>query len=96
MESAAQGIFVLKSDQPIESVAVFDDDAAVGSDSLSGEAVKGVLTFRNNPKKVQLKVALSSVSCANALANLKAEQPEWNFEKVRSDAENVGIACCRV
>ena len=48
--------FVLKSDQPIESVAVFDDDAAVGSDSLSGEAVKGVLTFRNNPKKVQLKV----------------------------------------
>lgn len=91
--------FVLKSDQPIESVAVFDDDAAVGSDSLSGEAVKGVLTFRNNPKKVQLKVALSSVSCANALANLKAEQPEWNFEKVRSDAEkrwNHMLSCVNV
>lgn len=91
--------FVLKSDQPIESVAVFDDDAAVGSDSLSGEAVKGVLTFRNNPKKVQLKVALSSVSCANALANLKAEQPEWNFEKVRSDAEkrwNCMLSCVNV
>lgn len=91
--------FVLKSDQPIESVAVFDDDAAVGSDSLSGEAVKGVLTFRNNPKKVQLKVALSSVSCANALANLKAEQPEWNFEKVRSDAEkrwNRMLSCVNV
>lgn len=91
--------FVLKSDQPIESVAVFDDDAAVGSDSLSGEAVKGVLTFRNNPKKMQLKVALSSVSCANALANLKAEQPEWNFEKVRSDAEkrwNRMLSCVNV
>lgn len=91
--------FVLKSDQPIESVAVFDDDAAVGSDSLSGEAVKGVLTFRNNPKKVQLKVALSSVSCTNALANLKAEQPEWNFEKVRSDAEkrwNCMLSCVNV
>lgn len=91
--------FVLKSDQPIESVAVFDDDAAVGVDSLSGEAVKGVLTFRNNPKKVQLKVALSSVSCANALANLKAEQPEWNFKKVRSDAErrwNRMLSCVEV
>lgn len=91
--------FVLKSDQPIESVAVFDDDTAVGVDSLSGEAVKGVLTFRNNPKKVQVKVALSSVSCANALANLKAEQPEWNFEQVRSDAEkrwNRMLSCVNV
>lgn len=91
--------FVLKSDQPIESVAVFDDDAAVGVDSLSGEAVKGVLTFRNNPKHVQLKVALSSVSCANALANLKAEQPGWNFEKVRTDAErhwNRMLSCVNV
>ena len=49
--------------------------------------MKGVLTFNNNPKNVQLKVALSSVSCANALANLEAEQPGWDFEKVRTDAE---------
>lgn len=91
--------FVLKSDQPIESVAVFADDVPAGQDSLSGEAVKGVLTFRNNLKHVQLKVALSSVSCANALANLKAEQPEWNFEKVRSDAErrwNRMLSCVEV
>lgn len=91
--------FVLKSDQPIESVAVFADDVPAGQDSLSGEAVKGVLTFRSNPKHVQLKVALSSVSCANALANLKAEQPEWNFEKVRSDAErrwNRMLSCVEV
>lgn len=91
--------FVLKSDQPIESVAVFADDVPAGQDSLSGEAVKGVLTFRNNSKHVQLKVALSSVSCANALANLKAEQPGWNFEKVRTDAErrwNRMLSCVKV
>lgn len=91
--------FVLKSDQPIESVAVFADDVPAGQDSLSGEAVKGVLTFRSNPKHVQLKVALSSVSCANALANLKAEQPGWDFEKVRSDAErrwNRMLSCVEV
>lgn len=94
-----KAFFVLKSDQPIESVAVFADDVPAGQDSLSGEAVKGVLTFRNNLKHVQLKVALSSVSCTNALANLKAEQPEWNFEKVRSDAErrwNRMLSCVEV
>lgn len=79
--------FVLKSEQPIESVAVFDDDTSAGLDTLSGKSVKGVLTFKDNPKNVQLKVALSSVSCANALENLESEQPGWDFEKVRTDAE---------
>ena len=91
--------FVLKSEQPIESVAVFDDDTPAGQDTLTGKAVKGVLTFEDNPKNVQLKVALSSVSCANALANLEAEQPGWDFEKVRTDAEkrwNEMLSCINV
>lgn len=91
--------FVLKSEQPIESIAVFDDDTPAGQDTLTGKAVKGVLTFKNNPKNVQLKVALSSVSCANALANLEAEQPGWDFEKVRTDAEkrwNQMLSCIDV
>ena len=91
--------FVLKSEQPIESVAVFDDDTPAGQDTLTGKAVKGVLTFKDNPKNVQLKVALSSVSCANALANLEAEQPGWDFEKVRTDAEkrwNEMLSCINV
>lgn len=91
--------FVLKSEQPIESVAVFDDDTPAGQDTLTGKAVKGVLTFKNNPKNVQLKVALSSVSCANALANMEAEQPGWDFEKVRTDAEkrwNEMLSCIDV
>ena len=91
--------FVLKSEQPIESVAVFDDDTPVGQDTLTGKAVKGVLTFKGNPKNVQLKVALSSVSCANALANMEAEQPGWDFEKVRTDAEkrwNEMLSCIDV
>lgn len=91
--------FVLKSEQPIESVAVFDDDTPAGQDTLTGKAVKAVLTFKNNPKNVQLKVALSSVSCANALANLEAEQPGWDFEKVRTDAEkrwNQMLSCIDV
>jgi predicted alpha-1,2-mannosidase len=32
---------------------------------------------------IQVKVAVSAVSAANALANLDAEIPDWDFEKVR-------------
>jgi predicted alpha-1,2-mannosidase len=34
---------------------------------------------------ILIKVAISSVSAANALKNLDAEIPDWNFEKVRDD-----------
>ena len=78
--------FVLKSEQPIERLDVFQDDNSTGQDALEGVGVKGVLTFEGNPRKVQVKVALSSVSCANALANMEAELPAWDFDKVRSSA----------
>ena len=35
--------FTLKCDQPIESLAVFNDDEAAGNDELTGESVKGVI-----------------------------------------------------
>lgn len=91
--------FVLRSEQPIERMDVFDDDNPAGQDSLTGAAVKGVLTFKGQPQHVQLKVALSSVSCANAMANLEAEQPGWDFEQVRKDAAerwNRMLSCIRV
>lgn len=91
--------FVLRSEQPIERVDVFDDDNPVGQDCLTGAAVKGVLTFNGNPKNVQLKVSLSSVSCANAKANLEAEQPGWDFGQVRDAAAerwNRMLSCIQV
>lgn len=91
--------FVLRSEQPIERVDVFDDDNPVGQDCLTGAAVKGVLTFKGNPKNVQLKVSLSSVSCANAKANLEAEQSGWDFEQVRDAAAerwNRMLSCIQV
>lgn len=91
--------FVLRSEQPIERVDVFDDDTPAGQDSLTGAAVKGVLTFKGQPRYVQLKVSLSSVSCANALANMEAEQPGWEFEKVRNEAAerwNRMLSCIHV
>ncbi len=39
-------------------------------------------------EKVQIKFALSPVSQANALENLQKETPDWNFEKIKSQAQN--------
>ncbi len=78
--------FVLKTEQPIASLQVFNDDAPAGENELKGESVKGVVTF-NAASPVQVKLALSSVSCENAAANLNAEMPGWAFEDVRKAAE---------
>ena len=58
--------FTLKCDQPIESLAVFNDDEAAGNDELTGESVKGVITFKGDSPTALVKVAISSVSCENA------------------------------
>ena len=39
-------------------------------------------------EKVQIKFAISPVSQANALENLTKETPDWNFEKIKSQAQN--------
>jgi predicted alpha-1,2-mannosidase len=43
-----------------------------------------IFDLKNN-KQLQVKVALSSVSIAGAKANLKAEIPNWDFDKVKKE-----------
>nr|WP_199653013.1 GH92 family glycosyl hydrolase [Parabacteroides sp. AM08-6] len=91
--------FVLKSDKPINSLAVFNNDEAAGNDEITGKEVKGVLSFKDNPQDINIKIAISSVSCANALANMNAELPGWDFERVHQDAIakwNKQLACVRI
>ena len=38
-------------------------------------------------EKIQIKFALSPVSQKNALANMQAEIPHWNFEKVKQQTQ---------
>ncbi|MEG2061505.1 MAG: GH92 family glycosyl hydrolase [Alistipes sp.] len=77
--------FVLTADQPIQSLALFDCDVPVDGLEFRGSRAKGVLTF-DDAEQVCVKVAISSVSCDNAMANLAAEIPGWNFAAVQEDA----------
>ncbi len=91
--------FTLKSEQPIVSLDVFNDDQPAGIDELSGESVKGVITFGENVSTAQVKVAISSVSCENALANLQTELADWDFDGTCEEATrkwNEQLACVNI
>ena len=92
--------FILKSEQPIGQVLMYNDDAPAGNDQLTGKAIKAVLTFKDTMTlDAKIKVAISSVSCANALMNLSQEMPGWDFEKVHNKAIakwNKQLSCVKI
>ncbi|MBQ5943844.1 MAG: GH92 family glycosyl hydrolase [Bacteroidales bacterium] len=52
------------------------------------EGVKAVATFSAYMDELMVKVAISSVSCDNAKANMEAEMPDWNFDAVKQAARD--------
>ena len=77
--------FTMKTDTPAKAFNVFDGDTPAEGTSISCPGAKGVITF-GKTDKVMLKIALSSVDCDNALANMQEEIPGWDFGKVREEA----------
>jgi predicted alpha-1,2-mannosidase len=57
---------------------------------LAGKNIRMHFDFKtNDAEKIQIKFALSSVSQANALENMQLEIKDWDFEKVKSDAQKL-------
>jgi len=65
---------------PIRSFSVYEDEAPAPLPVKPGKKTKAVIRFAENPVNVMLKVGISPVSTANALANIQAELPDWNFD----------------
>lgn len=78
--------FYAKFDKPF-TVKLYRQNKEIGGNSLNDENVKAVLTFAN-PKEVNVKVGISSVDEKGALNNLDTEIKDWNFEKIRSLAND--------
>ena len=66
--------FAIKSNVPVDQLAVFDNDQPVEEEEGYG-LIKGVARFEKAPSNVVWKIGISSVSCANAMENLDAEMP---------------------
>jgi predicted alpha-1,2-mannosidase len=79
--------FAIKSSVPITKFNVYNDTKLLDGDNGQGDAIKGLISFDKAPSTIMLKVGISPVSPENALDNINAEIPDWNFEKVVKDAD---------
>lgn len=75
--------FTAQFSKPVKNISLFEDTVLKADDSLTGKRVKGVLTFDlKKGDKILVKLGISPVNIENAAANISAEIPHWNFNKV--------------
>ncbi len=56
---------------------------------IAGKQIRAHFDFKTaKDEKIKIKFAVSPVSTAGAMANLRAEIPDWNFERVRNEAQS--------
>jgi predicted alpha-1,2-mannosidase len=57
---------------------------------IAGKQIRAYFDFKTTEgEKIKMKFALSSVSTAGALQNLRAEAPGWNFEQVKKQGQDL-------
>ncbi len=80
--------FAIKSSVPLSDFQLYEGTEAVPA-GTRGRASKGLISFDKSPGEVMLKVGISPVSPENALANIEAEIPDWNFNRVVRNANDL-------
>lgn len=74
--------------QPLSNFSVYEDTVIKPGKELNGSVVKAITQFIvKKDEKIQVKVGISPVSTANALANIKAEIPHWDFDNIVAKAD---------
>ena len=61
---------------------VYSDNSLLDGTAGASRKIKGVVTFAASTEPVRLKVGISPVSMENAIANIDAEMPGWDFKTV--------------
>lgn len=81
--------FALKTSTPIHTIKFFNGHSPrTGYTIHKGQAIKAALFFDAvENSTMELKVGISPVSSENALANIEAEIPYWDFNRARADAD---------
>lgn len=74
--------------KPIKEFLIYDSTMRKNGNSLKAKRIRGVALFSTRKdEKIKVKVGISPVSMENAMLNIKAEIPGWNFQKVVSNAD---------
>ncbi|HMD19491.1 MAG TPA: GH92 family glycosyl hydrolase, partial [Alloacidobacterium sp.] len=80
--------FAAKFEQPFTSFSTWNGDAIQKNQREAAGKHTGAWLDFGNRNQVQVKIGISYVSEANALANLNKEIPGWNFDEVRNNARS--------
>lgn len=81
-----QVFFAIRSSKPIRKLIIYNEDKPLSGKIGKGTSVKGVLGF-DPGDFVQLKVGISPASSENALDNITAEIPDWDFNEIVKQAD---------
>jgi len=79
--------FAIRTSIPVKQFSVYNNDQLLQGSRGEGPAIKGLMSFEEGPFTLQMKVGISPVSAGNALANIDAEIPGWNFKQVAQAAD---------
>lgn len=81
--------FTLILSKPATNFVLYDRNDKVEGTEGKGNFMKGFLEFETSENEViYVKMGVSPVSSENALANIKAEIPHWDFDKIVKDADD--------
>ena len=84
--------FAIEFSQPFYNSEIISGDIIAKNQVpsiVSGTELKSYFQFKTDGKTpVYVKCALSPVSCAGAWNNMKSEIPDWDFEKVKQNAND--------
>lgn len=83
-----QVFFALRSSVPLLDLKYFENDTLLDNNDEQNKIVNALISFDSAPAMVALKVGISPVSPENALANIEAEIPDWDFDKVLASAQD--------
>jgi predicted alpha-1,2-mannosidase len=82
--------FAIEFSVPFTKFGIWVNDDLFPMSFTEAESAKNLKAFFQfgdlNKSMVMAKVAISGVSAEGALKNLKAEMPDWNFDKIKNDA----------
>lgn len=81
--------FVVEFSRPFNKFQLYDKNVLKEDKSFTSKQVYGEAMYGNiGSEPLFVKVALSPVSIENAMLNMKAELPAWDFDQVKQNAYN--------
>lgn len=75
--------FAIQSNTKFKRVELYNDSIPAADYHIAKSTATKAIISIDPTKAVELKVGISPVSTVNALENIKAEIPYWNFEQAR-------------